>query len=278
MIAAMKSVLDIFDLRTGRAETLLASDRHIEAPNWTPGGADLIVNGEGRLFRVSIADPSLVPIRCDGLAHLNNDHGVSPDGQTLVVSNSPARGTSLIYTLPAAGGTPVQVTNTAPSWWHGWSPDGATLAYTCVRDGQFGIATCPVAGGPEAVLVSGSEHYDGPDYTPDGAWIWFNSDRGGSMDLWRMRPDGRKLQQMTDDDLVNWFPHPSPDGRHVLYLAYAPGTEGHPPAHDVALWLLDPASGETRKLIDLFGGQGTINVPCWSPDGQHFAFMRYTRS
>lgn len=271
----MRSYLDIYDLAAGKSDTLLAHDGHIEAPNWAPSGDHLIVNGAGRLYRVALDAPALDPIEVTGLARLNNDHGISPDGATLVVSDSPGRGTSLIYTLPASGGQPVRITENAPSWWHGWSPDGATLAYTCLRDGQFGIATIPVTGGDETVLVTSPHHYDGPDYTPDGAWIWFNSDRSGSMELWRMSTDGGDLEQMTEDARVNWFPHPSPDGRHVLYLAYEEGTEGHPPERDVELRLMDLETGDRRVLVALFGGQGTINVPCWSPDGTRFAFMRY---
>ncbi len=273
----MRSSLEILDIASGAVTTVLRTDRHIEAPNWAPSGDHLIVNGEGHLFRVPLDAPSLQPIACDGLSHLNNDHGISPDGETLVVSDSPGRGTSVIYTLPAGGGTPTRITENAPSWWHGWSPDGGNLAYTCVRDGQFGIATCPATGGAETVVISSAHHYDGPDYSHDGQWIWFNSDRGGTMDLWRMRVDGSDPEQMTDDTLVNWFPHPSPDGRHVVFLSYAEGTEGHPADRDVTLRLMDLETGETRTLEHLFGGQGTLNVPCWAPDGHRFTYMRYGR-
>lgn len=273
----MRSLLEIFDLDTGTARTVLDHDGHIEAPNWTPDGQDLIVNGGGHLYRVPLSDPALHQIDTGDLDRLNNDHGVSPDGKMLVVSQSPARSTSIIYTLPIGGGVPERITPLAPSWWHGWSPDGATLAYVSVRDGQFGIATCPVAGGQETVLITSPHHYDGPDYTPDGQWIWFNSDRGGSMDLWRMHADGSDPQQMTDDERVNWFPHPSPDGVSVVYLAYEQGTEGHPPERNVQLRLMDLATGQIRILMSLFGGQGTLNVPCWSPDSRSFAYMRYAR-
>jgi Tol biopolymer transport system component len=124
-------------------------------------------------------------------------------------------------------------------------------------------------------LISGGGHYDGPDYSPDGAFIWFNSDRTGSMDLWRLPTAGGEPEQMTHDGRVNWFPHPAPDGRSVLYLSYAPQTEGHPRDRDVELRLLDLGDRSVRTLLPLFGGQGTINVPCWSPDGARFAFVRY---
>lgn len=272
----MKSHVETYDIETGTARLVLIHDGHIEAPNWTPDGRALIVNGGGRLFRLPLDAPALTQIDTGDLHRLNNDHGVSPDGTTLVVSQSAQPFTSCIYTLPITGGTPTRVTPETPSWWHGWSPDGATLAYTANRSETWGIRTIPVTGGPETCVIEGGGHYDGPDYTPDGQWIWFNSDRGGSMDLWRVRPDGTDPRQMTDDARVNWFPHPSPDGTHVLYLAYEAGTEGHPANRDVQLRLMPAEGGAPRILFDLFGGQGTINVPCWSPDARHFAFVRYS--
>ena len=277
----MRSQLCIYDLASGSVKEVLATDRLIEAPNWTPDSASLIVNADGRMFRVPLKAPDLIPIDTGHAVDCNNDHGVSPDGSQLVISDSTDTGQSCIFILPIAGGAPRRVTEEVPSWWHGWSPDGGQLAYVGRRDGAFGIYTIAVDsavdGGAEQHLISGGGHYDGPDYSPDGQWIWFNSDRGGSMDLWRISVEGGAPEQMTGDDRVNWFPHPSPDGRSVLYLSYQPGTEGHPRDRDVELRFLDLADGFVRTLVELFGGQGTINVPCWSPDGGCFAFVRYER-
>jgi len=271
----MRSTLCIYELAGGTVEQVLATNRLIEAPNWAPDGASLIVNGEGRMFRVPLDAPALDPIDTGHATACNNDHGISPDGNRLVISDSTDTGQSCILVLPITGGAPRRVTEQVPSWWHGWSPDGSTLAYVGRREGNFGIYTIGVDGGAEQHLISGGGHYDGPDYSTDGAWIWFNSDRGGSMDLWRVPVTGGVAEQMTADDRVNWFPHPAPDGRSVLYLSYQPGTEGHPRDRDVELRLLDTADGTIRTLLALFGGQGSINVPCWSPDGSRFAFVRY---
>jgi Tol biopolymer transport system component len=273
----MRSQLCIYDLATGSVKEILSTPRLIEAPNWTPDNASLIVNGDGRMFRVPLEAAELLPIDTGHAVNCNNDHGISPDGNQLVISDSTDTGQSCIWVLPIIGGTPRRITDETPSWWHGWSPDGSTLAYVGRRDGGFGIYTIGVEDGAEQHLVSGGGHYDGPDYSPDGAWIWFNSDRGGSMDLWRSPVAGGAALQMTDDDRVNWFPHPAPDGRSVLYLSYEPGTEGHPRDRDVELRLLDSADRSVNTLLALFGGQGTINVPCWSPDGSRFAFVRYER-
>jgi Tol biopolymer transport system component len=264
----------ILDLSSRAVRVLLRHDGHIEAPNWHPDGY-LIVNGGGRLYRLPLDAPSLAPIGTGFAVNCNNDHGISPDGARLVISDSTEAGKSCIYTLPADGGQPSRVTDKVPSYWHGWSPDGGTLAYVGHRGEKFALYTIPTAGGGETCVTDAFDHVDGPDYTPDGAWIWFNGERDGAVDLWRIRPDGTGLQQMTADAAVNWFPHPSPDGVHVVYLAYPPRTKGHPANLDVTLKLMPVDGGPPQTLCSLFGGQGTINVPSWAPDSSAFAFVRY---
>ena len=199
----------------------------------------------------------------------------------LAISDSTQTDGSCIYTLPIEGGEPNRVTSNVPSYWHGWSSDGGMLAYTARRGETFQIYTCPVEGGDEMQLTFDFLHCDGPDYTPDGEWIWFNGERKeGDVQLWRIRPDGSDLQQVTNDERVNWFPHPSPDGNHVVYLAYEPGTWGHPANRQVELRLI-PSSKNAETLLSpkvlssFVGGQGTINVPSWSPDSHRFAYVRY---
>lgn len=273
----MASEVAIFNLETGHVKTVLRTERLVEAPNWTLDGKALVINGDGRLYRVDLGNPGMVEIDTGFAKDCNNDHGISPDGKTLVISDSTEAGASRVYILPAAGGTPRLVTEKAPSYWHGWSPDGGRLAYVAKRGETFQVFTCPAAGGEEFQVTHDFDHCDGPDYTPDGQWIWFNGERQGAVDLWRIAPDGARLEKMTDDDRVNWFPHPSPDGRHILYLAYKPGVKGHPRDEDVELRLLPAEGGQPKMLLSLFGGQGTINVPCWAPDAKQFAFVRYWR-
>ena len=272
----MKSELMIHDIEAGSDETVFATEDHIEAPNWTPDGAALIYNGGGLLYRLDL--DSRVPERIDTGPHnkLNNDHGISPDGKTLVFSDKIADGNSCIYTMEP-GETPKRITSNTPSYWHGWSPDSKTLTYTARRNGAFDIFTIPLEGGGETRLTQNMGHCDGPDYTPDGVWIWFNADKTGSAQLWRMRTDGSELEQMTDDDRVNWFPHPAPNGELLVYLSYPTGTLGHPGDLDVELRVMSPEGGAPKTIVTLHGGQGTINVPSWSPDSRKFAYCRYAK-
>ena len=248
----------------------------IEAPNWLPDGASLLFNSKGRLYRIAAAGGEPVPVDSGFATRCNNDHGVSPDGTQLVISDqSQGDKRSRIYTLPITGGTPKLVTETGPSYWHGWSPDGKTLAYCAERNGEFDIYTIPAGGGTETRLTDAKGLDDGPDYSPDGKWIYFNSDRTGKMQVWRMKPDGAGQEQVTRDDYNNWFPHPSPDGKWLVFLSYEPDVPGHPENKDVMLRLLSLTDGKIDELAKLFGGQGTINVPSWSPDSRKLAFVSY---
>lgn len=276
----MKSIVAAIDIETGAETVILTADRHLEAPNWTPDGKALLVNGDGCLFRIDLAEPSLQRVETGFAVRLNNDHGISPDGRTLAISDSSATEESCIYTVPISGGTPSKVSAKTPSYWHGWSPDGERLAYVAKRpetDGTFQVFTCPVSGSEELQITRDFDHCDGPDYTPDGKWIWFNGEIDGSVQLWRIRPDGSDLESMLADDRVNWFPHPSPDGHWIAYLAYEAGTTGHPANRNVELRLLPANGGASRPLLELFGGQGTLNVPSWAPDSKRFAYVRYQR-
>lgn len=248
----------------------------IEAPNWSRDGTNLYFNSKGRIYRIPAGggEPKLIDsgfaMRC------NNDHGLSPDGATLVISDqSQTDRRSRIYTLPIAGGTPKLITETGPSYWHGWSPDGRTLAYCAERDGEFDIYTIPTTGGTERRLTETKGLDDGPDYSSDGQWIYFNSDRTGRMHVWRMKTDGTQQEQVTNDEYNNWFPHPSPDGKWIVFLSYEPDVKGHPENKDVLLRLMPAAGGKIEVAAKLFGGQGTINVPSWSPDSRKFAFVSY---
>src|SRR6202790_385562 len=244
---------------------------HFEAPNWTRDGAAFIFNVDGRIQRLPVAGGQPQTIDAGFAVRCNNDHGISPDGKTLAISDqSQGDHQSVIYLLPISGGTPRRVTQKSPSYWHGWSPDGKTLAYPGQRNGEFDIYTILTEGGEEKQLTTATGLDDGPEYTPDGKYIYFNSVRTGRMQIWRMRPDGDEQEQVTSDDLNHWFPHISPDGKWLVFLSYGKEVEGHPENKDVMLRISplkdDKVDGKIEVLAKLFGGQGTINVPSWSPD------------
>src|SRR6202140_4574791 len=253
---------------------------HFEAPNWTRDGAAFIFNEDGRIQRLPIAGGQPQTIDTGFAVRCNNDHGISPDGKTLAISDqSQGDHQSLIYLLPITGGTPRRITQKSPSYWHGWSPDGKTLAYPGQRNGEFDIYTISTEGGEEKQLTTAIGLDDGPEYTPDGEYIYFNSVRTGRMQIWRMHPDGSAQEQVTSDDLNNWFPHISPDGKWLVFLSYGKEVEGHPENKDVMLRIVplkdDTVDGRIGVLAKLFGGQGTINVPSWSPDSKRLAFVSY---
>ncbi len=252
------------------------TEGRIEAPNWLHDGQGLIFNASGRIQRIGLSGGPPTPIDTGFATRCNNDHGISPDGKTLVISDqTKERRQSLIYTLPITGGTPKRITDNGPSYWHGWSPDGKTLAFCGERQGEFDIYTIPAKGGTETRLTTAKGLDDGPEYTPDGSQIYFNSDRTGTMQIWRMKADGKEQEQVTNDTFNNWFPHISPNGRSMVFLSYESDVKGHPANKDVTLRSMTLENKRIAVLGKFFGGQGTINVPCWSPDGRRIAFVTY---
>lgn len=284
----IRSSLLTVDVHSGRIDTVYSENRHFEAPNWSPDGRFFVVNSKGRLYRVPAhGDQRFEEIPTGFATRANNDHGISPDGRYLVLSHhaeehitDPAQDwlASSIYIVPIAGSpAPVKVTTKTPSFWHGWSPDGKTLAFVGRRNDEWDIYTIPAGGGEERRLTACRGLDDGPDYAPDGKFIYYNSFCSGKMQIWRMRSDGSLAEQLTRDAYSNWFPHPSPDGRWVVFLAYLEDQgENHPFGKQVKLRLMDLRAGSVRDLTpSFFGGQGTINVPSWSPDSRRLAFVEY---
>jgi len=270
----VESRLEIISVNGHKRRVIYHAEKRFEAPNWSRDGKFLLFNSEGKLYTVPIKGGEPRPLDTGDAIHCNNDHGFSPDGKWLAITNSPDH-IPFVYVLPAAGGKPRQVTETGPSYWHGWSPDGKTLAFAGIRGGNGDIYSIPVEGGEDRRLTDAPGLDDGPDYSPDGQYIYFNSERTGWMQIWRMRPDGSAQEQVTHDDYANWFAHPSPDGKWLVFLSYSKTVKGHPADQDVMLRLMPAAGGEPRVLVKLFGGQGTINVPSWSPDSKRLAFVSY---
>jgi TolB protein len=272
---SLESTLETLEISSTDRQVVYHTPDHIEAPNWSRDGKFFLFNSKGRIYTLAVKGGVPELLDTGGQTRCNNDHGLSPDGKQFAISDQTRGGQSHIYVLPVSGGEPRLITERAPSYWHGWSPDGETLAFCGQRDKEFDIYTIPAGGGEEKRLTTAPGLDDGPDYSPDGKYIYFNSDRTGLMQIWRMKPDGSDQEQVTSDDYNNWFAHPSPNGRWIVFLSYARDVKGHPGGKEVMLRLMTLANGKIQVLAKLYGGQGTINVPSWSPDSRNIAFVSY---
>jgi dipeptidyl aminopeptidase/acylaminoacyl peptidase len=272
----VESTLETVAISSKDRKVVYTRREHFEAPNWTRDGKYFLFNQGGRMYKLPVTGGEPQVIDTGFATRCNNDHGISPDGNWLAISDqSQEQRRSMIYVLPIAGGTPRRITPLSPSYWHGWSPDGKTLVFCGDRNGNFDVYSIPVAGGEEKRLTTANGLDDGPEYSPDGQYIYFNSVRTGLMQIWRMKPDGSEQTQITNDGYNNWFAHPSPDGKWLVFLSFEKDVEGHPPNKDVTLRLMPVGGGEIQVLAKLFGGQGTINVPSWSPESKQLAFVSY---
>jgi TolB protein len=286
------NTLETISLRSNdrRVAYVVTQPGRIEAPNWFPDDTNtLVFNTGGKLYKVQAEPPGTPPnpnrlkqpqvMDLGIVTRINNDHGVTRDGTMWAISDQSqtlnGQRPSLIYKVPVGGGAATLLTAQGPSYFHGWSPDGRTLAYCAERNGNFDVYTIGVDGGTETRLTTAAGKDDGPEFSPDGHFIYFNSDRSGSMQIWRMKTDGSQPEPITRDDAENWFPHIAPNGQSMVFLAYDKGAGDHPENKDVTLRLMNLTTGAVTVLAKLFGGQGTINVASWSPNSQYLAFVSY---
>ena len=275
-----------------RVVHVVTQPTRLEAPNWVPDDTNtLLFNNNGKLYKVQAELPGVrttsirkppEAVDLGSLNRINNDHGISPDGKWLAISDQSVTvgksRPSIIYILPSTGGEPKRITGTEQSWFHGWAPDGKSIVYCAQRNKSYGIYSIPADGGAETCLITPAigTKADGPEYSPEGQHIYFNSDRGGLMQIWRMKPDGSAAEQFSDErDSECWFPHISPNGLQMVFLTYEKGAGDHPENKEVALRLMDLKTKKTTVLAKLFGGQGTINVASWSPNSKYLAFVSY---
>lgn len=273
------SSLYIYDLQSGESTLILKEERHFEAPNWSPDGTFLLINSAGKLEKIALDGKNLGALYTGEIQKANNDHGYTFDGETLFISSGKpnVQGGSYIYQVEANGGIPELITELSPSYWHGVSPDGKDIVYCAQRNNNFDVYKISTHGGEEIRLTSESVLDDGPEYSPDGKFIYFNSYRSGMMQIWRMKPDGSDSEQMTFDNHSNWFAHISPNNKVATIITYIEDQkESHPFGRQVKLRLLDLQTKDVNDLTEEFyGGQGTINVPSWNPEGTQFAYVRY---
>lgn len=271
------SHLEVMEMSTGHRKQIFTSPISIQAPNWTPDNKYLIYNSEGLLFKIPPEGGIPRELNTGFATSNNNDHVLTFDGKLLGISHLAEEddGNSVVYSLPAEGGTPKRISPDSPSYLHGWSPDNKFVLYTGERNGQYDIYKMPVDGGEEIQLTDTESLDDGSEYSPDGEYIYFNSARTGTMQIWRMRPDGSEQEQLTFDEYNDWFPHVSPDGKELVLISYGPevAASDHPFYKNVYLRRMPADGGKPRVVAYLYGGQGTINVPSWSPDGKYISFV-----
>ena len=271
------SAIELLNMGNQNSRIVYQSPKSLQAPNWMRNGKSLIYNSEGSLYRFDIASNTPTALNTGQAKNNNNDHVISFDGKMLAISSGDG-GPSIGYTVPVNGGNAKMVTTKGigASYMHGWSPDGKFLVFCGERKGEYDVYRIPANGGPEVRLTTTKGLDDGPEYTPDGRYIYFNSVRSGLMQVWRMNADGTGQTQITTDDYDNWFPHVSPDGKWIVYITFlknevSPGD--HPFYKHVYLRVMPAGGGPSKVVAYLYGGQGTINTPSWSPDSKHIAFV-----
>jgi TolB protein len=278
------SYIQTVDIKTGKIDTVLVSKGDFEAPNWHPDNY-LVVNFRGKIYKLDLATKQLSEINTGSINQIMDDHGLSPDGKWIAITSFDINNASQklykfsVSIVPAAGGEPKKIiTSQDLSFWHGWSPDGKTIAYCGGDFSNLDVYTIPVEGGAAKRLTNTPGLDDGPDYSPDGKYIYFHSYRSGRMQVWRMYTDGSQPEQMTFDENANWFPHPSPNNKWIAYIAFTTDEkQNHPFGKNVKLRLMDPKTKAIKDITSVFyGGAGTINTPSWSPDSKKVAFVSYS--
>ncbi len=272
------SNIEVLDIETGYRKILFSSSDALEAPNWTIDGNSLIYNSKGLLYSFNIENKTASLINTGFANKNNNDHVISFDGKFLGISHHSQEdeNQSIIYTVPVKGANrPKKITILCPSYLHGWSPDGLYMVYTASRNNQYDIYKISLDTKKEFQLTNNKGLDDGPEYSPDGKYIYFNSNRTGIMKIWRMKFNGEEQEQITYDEYNDWFPHISPDGKWIIFLSYSKDINSgdHPYYKHVYLRLMQVGTHKPRIIGYVYGGQGTINVPSWSPDSKKVAFI-----
>ena len=273
--ASVESTVETVSIESKDRKAIYVAPNFIEGAFWSADGEQVFFSNMGQLYTVPKGGGKPSSFNTGILKNLGSSNGFSPDRKMLALSNYIGEHQSKIYVIPVNGGEPRLVTTSASSWWHGWSPDGATIVFAGMRDSKLDIYSIPVRGGMETRLTNQQGMNDGPEFSPDGRFIYFNSDRTGSNQIWRMKPDGSAQEQITNDGQNNWFPHVSPDGKWIAFLSYDHGVKGHPANQDVLLRVMPAAGGDIDVVAKLFGGQGTFDVNPWAPDSKNLTFISF---
>jgi Tol biopolymer transport system component len=274
--------METINVSDGKRMVIWEKAGRFEAPNWMPDGKKLLFNMDGLIYTIPATGGEIVKINTGTVNKCNNDHGISFNGKLLAISSQKPGATgggSAVFILPLKGGEPLLITEKTPSYWHGWAPNNKEVVYVAMRDGKkvYNIYRNSIKGGKEVALtdIKDGEHVDGCEYSPDGKYIYYNGNHTGTMQIWRIKPDGSGREQLTFDKYNNWFPHISPDGKWIVIISFPNDIDpnSHPGYKRVLLRIMPITGGEPKVLAYLYGGQGTINVPSWSPDSKQISFV-----
>lgn len=280
------SRLEVLDVFTGNRRIVYESPVRFEAPNFMPGGNKLLINSKGSLWTVPVKGGEPTKLNTGFADRNNNDHVISFDGKWIGISHHRTGmfgGGSTVYVVPIAGGIPKLVTEKTPSYLHGWASNNKEVYYVARRDtarnSPYHVYKANIDNGMETQLTNFKfGHVDGPEGSPDGQWVYYNGSQSGTMQLWRMKTDGSNPEQLTFDQYNNWFPHLSPDGKWIAYISFPDDLDPsqHPACKAVSLKLMPVSGGAPKTIAYLYGGQGTINTPSWSPDSKQISFVSYS--
>ena len=279
VVGCRLETMNVFD---GMRKVIWEKNGRFEAPNWMPDGKKLLFNMDGLMYTFPVTGGTPEVLNTGSVNRCNNDHGISFNGKLLAISSSKPGGQgggSAVFIVPLKGGEPKMITEETPSYWHGWAPNNKEVVYVAQREGKkvYNIYRNSIKGGKEVALtnIPDGEHVDGCEYSPDGKYVYYNGSHTGNMQLWRIRSDGSGREQLTFDEYRNWFPHISPDGKWIAFISFPPDIDknSHPSYKRVMLRLMPASGGEPKVIAYLYGGQGTINVPSWSPDSKQIAFV-----
>lgn len=252
--------LYLYDMHTRKSTLLIRENRHFKAPNWAPNRIYLLLNSNGKIEKYSLKGEALGTIYTGELSKNNNDHGISFDGNILFFSS----GQNKIKTHSS-------------SYWRGVSPDGETIVYCAERNGNYDVYKMSANGGEEIRPTTAEGLDDGPEYSPDGRYIYFNSFQTGKMQIWRMFTDDTHKEQMTFDNYSNWFAHIAPHNQNAVPISYTEDQDQqHPFGKQLKLSLLDLATKELSDLTPIFYDEpGTLNIPSWNLQWTQFLYVTY---
>ena len=142
----------------------------------------------------------------------------------------------------------------------GWSPDGREIVFASQRRNRE-LWIIPAGGGEKRRLLPDGYYGSDPDWSPDGKWIAYNSDRGGWSEIWAVPRFGGAVRRVTSLHQKSYNASWSPDGRWIAFCSKGAG--------GFQLWAAPFAGGSPLQLT---AADGRHTGPRWSPDGRRLVF------